>query len=350
MVQHTSSLEQVKAYYGQILTSNRDLQTNACCPTDSLPHHLRDKAAKVHPEILERFYGCGSPLPLALEGKTVLDLGCGTGRDCYILSQLVGPEGRVIGVDMTEEQLAVARRYQEYHRQQFALAHSNVSFLKGYIEDLESLGLASDSVDVVVSNCVINLSPDKRRVFSEIFRVLRPGGELYFSDVFASRRLPPEIAGDPVLLGECLGGALYKEDFRRLLAELGCRDFRLMSQSPITVQNAQLEAKLGVTRFDSLTIRAFKLDLEDRCEDYGQVARYRGGIVGANEAYALDDHHLFLKGRWQTVCSNTAAMLEKTRLASYFEVMGSLETHFGLFECTPSAAIPLPNATAAACC
>jgi len=201
-----------------------------------------------------------------------------------------------------------------------------------------------------VSNCVINLSPDKRRVFSEIFRVLRPGGELYFSDVFASRRLPPEIAGDPVLLGECLGGALYKEDFRRLLAELGCRDFRLMSQSPITVQNAQLEAKLGVTRFDSLTIRAFKLDLEDRCEDYGQVARYRGGIVGANEAYALDDHHLFLKGRWQTVCSNTAAMLEKTRLASYFEVMGSLETHFGLFECTPSAAIPLPNATAAACC
>lgn len=123
-----------------------------------------------------------------------------------------------------------------------------------------------------------------------------------------------------------------------------------MSQSPITVQNAQLEAKLGVTRFDSLTIRAFKLDLEDRCEDYGQVARYRGGIVGANEAYALDDHHLFLKGRWQTVCSNTAAMLEKTRLASYFEVMGSLETHFGLFECTPSAAIPLPNATAAACC
>ena len=112
-------------------------------------------------EVLEKSYGCGTPIPPLLEGATVLDLGCGAGRDVFILSKLVGPAGHVIGVDMTREQLAVARRH---------LQARNVTLLEGYMEDLESLGIQNVSVDAVISNCVINLSPNKRRVFTEILK------------------------------------------------------------------------------------------------------------------------------------------------------------------------------------
>src|SRR5262249_8188378 len=157
----------------------------------------------------------------ALDDCTVVDLGCGTGRDCFVLSRLVGERGRVIGVDMTPEQLAVARRHRDWHAERYGHAASNVDLREGYIEDLAALGIADASVAVVVSTCVVNLSPDKPRVFREIFRVLKPGGELYFSDVFADRRIPSALLEDPVLLGECLAGALYPEDFRRLLLAVG---------------------------------------------------------------------------------------------------------------------------------
>jgi len=124
-----------------------------------MPSYLKTLLAGLHPEVLERFYGCGSPLPPALEGKTVLDLGCGTGRDCYLLSKLVGPSGRVIGVDMTPEQLEIAVRHRDWHAERFG--YSNVDFLYGHIENLATLGIADNSIDVVVSNCVINLSPEK---------------------------------------------------------------------------------------------------------------------------------------------------------------------------------------------
>lgn len=341
------SLASVRDYYSRVLQSSSDLQTNACCTSEAVPEHLREALARVHPDILTRFYGCGSPIPLALEGKVVLDMGCGTGRDAYILSQLVGPKGRVIGLDMTKEQLELGRRHLAWQMDCFGYENPNVEFVEGFIEDLERAGLRDASIDVVISNCVINLSPDKKRVFKEIFRVLKPGGELYFSDVFASRRLPRECVFDPVLRGECLGGALYTEDFRRLLHEIGCRDFRIMSRAPISIQNKEIEQRLGQARFQSLTIRAFKLELEDRCEDYGQAACYRGGISFAEEAFRLDDHHLFEKGRWVPVCSNTAAMLKESRFAPYFDLVGDLSQHYGLFDCGPADSSPQP---AAPCC
>ncbi|HET8702069.1 MAG TPA: methyltransferase domain-containing protein, partial [Nitrococcus sp.] len=165
--------ETVKQYYGQILQSREDLKAGACCTDERLPEHLAAILRQIHPQVRERFYGCGSPLPPALAGCTVLDLGCGSGRDCYLLSKLVGATGRVIGIDMTDEQLAVALRHQVYHAQVFGYAASNVDFRKGYIEDLAGLSIPDASVDVVVSNCVINLSPDKPTVFQEIFRVLK---------------------------------------------------------------------------------------------------------------------------------------------------------------------------------
>jgi SAM-dependent methyltransferase len=250
MMNHTTqTLEKVKEYYGKILKSARDLKTSACCTVESLPSYLREIEKEIHEEVREKFYGCGSPLPPHLEGKTVLDLGCGTGRDCYLLSKLVGPSGQVLGVDMTEAQLDVARRHLKFHTEKFGFFRPNIRFLQGYIEDLESLEIGNNSVDVVVSNCVINLSPQKRRVFSEIFRVLKPGGELYFSDVFAGRRIPPSSAQDPVLLGECLGGALYIEDFRRMLADLGCLDYRVVSKTRLLLNDPEIRRKAGKIDF-----------------------------------------------------------------------------------------------------
>lgn len=344
------TLEQVRDYYGRVLAGSADLKTSACCTTEAMPRELIPIARQLHPEVTERFYGCGSPIPPALEGATVLDLGCGTGRDCYLLSKLIGEKGRVIGVDMTDEQLEVARRHRDYHTEVFGMRESNVDFRQGYIEDLKSLGIADASMDTVISNCVINLSPDKRAVFSEIFRVLKPGGELYFSDVFADRRVPAGLAADPVLLGECLGGAMYWEDFRRLLHDFGCADVRKASSTPIEVNDPELAEKTGNIRFRSVTVRAFKLDLEDRCEDYGQVAYYQGTIPNHRHRFVLDDHHALETNRPLPVCGNTADMLSRTRYAPHFRVEGDKSVHYGLFDCASPGAgegeVPSGNA----CC
>ena len=339
--------ESVRHYYGQVLQSSADLKTSACCSIDAVPAYLRALLAGLHPEVLERFYGCGSPLPPALEGKTVLDLGCGSGRDCYLLSKLVGPTGRVIGVDMTPEQLQIAVRHREWHAERFG--YGNVDFLHGHIENLQAIGVEDNSIDVVVSNCVINLSPEKPRVLAEIFRVLKPGGELYFSDVFADRRIPADLRHDPVLIGECLGGALYWEDFRRILQTLGCPDVRKVKQNPVSIDDPEVFAKIGMVRFDSVTVRAFKMPLEDRCEDFGQLAVYLGSIGEHPHHFDLDDHHHFETHRPLRVCGNTADMLANSRYGQHFRLWGDKTRHFGLFDCAPGAQSPTAGSDAACC-
>ena len=177
-----------QTYYGSVLSGTADLKTSACCCAGAPPPWLRGAIGRLPEEILTKFYGCGSPLPLALEGCSVLDLGCGTGRDVYTAAQFVGPRGTVTGVDLTASQLEVANRHRENLCRTFGLPGDAVRFAHGPLEDLSALGVEEGSVDVVISNCVLNLCPDKRQVLSEIVRVLKPGGELYFSDVFASRR------------------------------------------------------------------------------------------------------------------------------------------------------------------
>jgi SAM-dependent methyltransferase len=347
----TTHLEQIREYYGHTLQSSSDLQTNACCcGVDSLPPYVRAVLPLIADEILERFYGCGSPLPPLLEGLTVLDLGCGTGRDCYLAAKLVGEHGLSIGVDMTSEQIAVARSYEAEQATRFGYSRPNTRFLQGYIEDLASLGIEDNSVDVIISNCVINLSPDKERAFAEVYRVLKPGGELYFSDIFADRRLPTCLQADPLLRGECLGGALYTEDFRRLLARVGFADFRSTANSVVSVDNPELAEKVGGIGFNSRTVRAFKLaSLEDRCEDYGQVAWYLGSIPGFPHSFDLDDHHCFASNKPLLVCGNTAAMLSETRFAPHFRVEGSRAVHFGLFACGGSGSTGKASGNAGTC-
>jgi len=336
MTKNNTVTKSVQEYYGEVLKTKEDLKTSACCPIDAMPAHLRPYMANVHEEVQEKFYGCGSPIPHALEGRTVLDLGCGTGRDVYTASQLVGEKGHVIGVDMTENQLAVARKYIGYHMDKFGFKKPNVTFHQGYIEDLKSLGIEDNSVDVVTSNCVINLSPNKEEVFREIFRVLKPGGELYFSDVFTGKRVPEELTHDPVLLGECLGGAMYIEDFRRMLRNIGCFDYRIVTKGAIELNDQEVQRKAGMIDFYSMTVRTFKCDFEDICEDYGHVAYYKGTITDSPHAFMLDDHHIFKKGQPVPVCGNTAKMLMETHYGKHFRIEGDFSKHYGAFDCSPA--------------
>ncbi|HMW20796.1 MAG TPA: methyltransferase domain-containing protein [Nitrosomonas sp.] len=324
--------EVVEAYYGETLTCSADLQTNACCTDEGMPSYLKPLMAKIHPEIANRYYGCGLIAPPLLTGLTVLDLGCGAGRDAYLLSQMVGEQGQVIGVDMTEAQLAAATQYQSYHRDVFGHAASNVRFLQGDIEHLDELNLADGSVDIIVSNCVINLALDKSAVLKEAFRVLKPGGELYFSDVYSNRRIPAALASDPILYGECLGGALYWNDFLPLAKRCGFIDPRLVSDRPITIGNTLLADKVGNIRFYSATYRLFKLnDLEPACEDHGQSVVYRGSIPDHPHHFTLDKHHRIETGRQFPVCGNTFRMLHDTRFSDHFDFYGTFDRHFGIF-------------------
>lgn len=322
----------VKDYYGKTLQSSADLKTEACCTPDNMPTYVRRLLSNVHDEVLAKYYGCGLVTPLALEGARILDLGSGSGRDVYVLSQLVGPTGEVVGVDMTEEQIAVARAHVDWHRNKFGYETSNVRFLDGYIERLGELDLEPGSFDVIVSNCVINLSPDKLAVLRGAFNLLRPGGEMYFADVYADRRLPDSVRADPVLLGECLGGALYWNDFHQLAKAAGFLDPRLVTDRPLGVTDEALAAKLGDARFFSVTYRLFKLaDLEPNCEDHGQAVIYKGGVPHSEDVFVLDKHHVIERGKVFPVCGNTWRMLQETRFARYFEFIGDFSRHYGIF-------------------
>lgn len=345
-------LDNLRQYYGLHLKSSEDLATNACCAGAPPPQHVIDALANVADEVMVKFYGCGHPIPQALEGAHVLDLGSGSGRDVYVLSQLVGPRGFVHGVDMTPEQLAVARRHVDDHMARFGIDTPNVAFHEGFIEDLSGQPFEDGSLDLVISNCVVNLSPRKDLVLAEAFRVLRTGGEVYLSDVVCDRRLPPEIANDPVLHAECLGGASYLGDFLDLAKLAGFGDPRIVSRGPIEIGAPKLAAKVGAARFESVTFRFFKVDgLETRCEDFGQVATYRGGMPEAPHLFWLDDHHAFEVGRPERVCSNTAAMLTQSRYGRWFDVTPP-GRHYGEFPCEPTLAARqhAPTADGAPCC
>ena len=328
----------VQEYYGDILKSTSDLRTDACTTDAAPPLHVRTALGRVHDAVASRYYGCGLAIPAELGGLRVLDLGCGAGRDVYALASLVGPEGHVTGVDMTEEQLAVAREHEAWHAEAFGYDRPNTTFLKGELELLDALDLAPASFDLIISNCVINLCTDKPAVFRAAHRLLKPGGELYFSDVYADRRIPADLVKDPVLYGECLSGALYWGDYQAVAQAAGFADPRVGSHRPLAILDPVLKAKLGAIRFASVTARLFKLEgLEPACEDYGQAVIYRGGVEGMEEVFILDAEHHIEQGRVFPVCGNTLAMLMDTRFAPHFQVIGPGDRHFGLF---PGCAAP----------
>lgn len=326
------NLENSRTYYGEVLGGSDDLRTDACCTQDAPPVAVRTALSHVHPSVKARYFGCGLVVPQAIEGSRILDLGSGSGQDAYVLAQLVGEAGSVVGVDATSAQLAVATEHLDWHRERFGYTRENVRFIEGDIERLDALGLEPQSFDVIVSNCVINLVTDKHAVFSAAHRLLKPGGELYFSDVYADRRVPAHLLDDPVLHGECLSGASYWGDFLKVAKEAGFTDPRLCTDRPLAINDAPIAEMLGGIAFFSAIYRLFKLgNLEPECEDYGQAVVYRGTVPGHPRVFPLDKHHMIEKGRSFPICGNSWRMLAETRFASHFDLIGDFSTHYGVF-------------------
>ena len=323
--------EIVRDYYERVVDSSESLRTNACtCSTTAPPKYVLDVFPDIDPDIIAHFYGCGSPLPPALEGATVLDLGCGTGRDVFIAAKLVGPSGKVIGVDMTPSQLEFARSHEAKQIERLGLPESNVTFVQSYIEDMPAI--PDESVDVVISNCVVNLSPFKEQLFAEVFRVLKPGGELYFSDIFSDRRVPDGFYDDPILRGECLSGAMYMGDFRSMLRALGCTVCYDVSHEPLEIGDFQIATKLGSIGFSSRTMRAIKCDaFEDAEEDYRQTATYLGTMPENKRYFDLDTDVRFIVGRPLAISGNMATFLQNSRYAPHFSITPR-KAHVGPFD------------------
>lgn len=327
------NLENSKSYYGEVLSGSADLLTDACTMADAPSPHVRIALSNVHAEVTGRYYGCGLVAPQLIEGARILDLGSGSGQDAYVLAQLVGESGEVVGVDATPAQLEVANRHIEWHRQRFGYAKSNVRFIEGDIEKLDALDLEPGSFDVIVSNCVINLVADKGAVFRAAHKLLKTGGELYFSDVYADRRVPAHLLDDPILHGECLSGALYWGDFEKLAKQAGFTDPRLVKDRPLGIGDPRIAAMLDGISFFSATYRLFKIDdLEPECEDYGQAVVYRGGVAGEERVFQLDRGHHIEAGRIFPICGNSWKMLANTRFAPYFDFVGDFSRHYGIFE------------------
>jgi arsenite methyltransferase len=207
--------EEVRRRYGATARGESSRCGDECCTStnaDALGYSVEQSA--IAPEAANLGLGCGNPLAIASlqAGQTVLDLGSGAGFDCFLAAQAVGPSGRVIGVDMTHEMLAKARENAKQN------GFSNVEFRLG---EIEALPVADESVDVIISNCVINLSPEKARVFTETYRVLKPGGRLAVADMVATATLPDEVTQDWAAYTGCMAGASQISEIAEMLREAG---------------------------------------------------------------------------------------------------------------------------------
>jgi ubiquinone/menaquinone biosynthesis C-methylase UbiE len=270
-------------------------------------------------EVAARRSGFDVPLPAALEGCRVLDLGSGAGADCIVLAERVGREGEVIGLDRSPEQIALATRA--------AAKIPNLRFIEGRMEEIP---LESGAIQVILSNHALHGSAQKERVLAEAWRVLAPGGELSIAVLVADRRWPDPI--DPPLLDtiekEKLGGVPYAGDLIRLLKKAGFLDVRSVSSEPHPMRG------LGELRLRVLHLRSWKLPLEDGAEDYGQVAVYNGTIADAPGALLLDRDHRFDAGRVLRVSKNTADVILGSRFARHFTVSPPV-SHLGAFGAAP---------------
>jgi ubiquinone/menaquinone biosynthesis C-methylase UbiE len=318
-------------------------EAKLCCPVDYNTEYL-----KVIPqEVIERDYGCGDPSKYLRAGETVLDLGSGTGKICFIAAQVVGPTGKVIGVDMTDEMLEVARRNAPVVAER--IGYANVEFRKGRIQDLAlSIDLldaelkrrpisdassflaadelaqelrvkhpliANDSVDVVVSNCVLNLveAGAKRQLFDEIFRVLKIGGRAVISDIVSDEDVPEHLQNDPELWSGCISGALTEEGFVAAFTAAGFYGLQILKRDEQPWQTVE-----GI-EFRSVTVEAFK-GKQGPCVERNQAVIYKGPFKEVLD----DDKHRMERGRRYAVCDKTYNIYRKAPYSNSFEFIEPL--------------------------
>ncbi len=321
-----------------------EVEPALCCPVSYDLKYLDVIPA----EILERDYGCGDPTPYLRPGETVLDLGAGGGKVCYIAAQIVGPDGYVIGVDCNQEMLALARRHQAAVAQR--LGYSNVDFRCGLIQDLrldldllaaelarrpvsdqqgwlglrtleerlrrESPLVADESVDCVVSNCVLNLvrPEDRRQLFAEIFRVLRRGGRAVVSDIVADEDVPEHLQRDPELWSGCISGAHREDLLLKAFEGAGFHGMELVKR-----QREPWRTVEGI-EFRSVTVRAYK-GKQGPCLERKQALIYRGPFKKVED----DDGHVFFRGERMAVCDKTFHLLQREPYSGVFEPVEPLE-------------------------
>src|SRR5215510_14208672 len=216
--------EEVRRRYGATARGETSSCGEGCCTStsaDVLGYSTEESA--IAPEAANLGLGCGNPLAIASlrEGQVVLDLGSGAGFDCFLAARAVGPSGKVIGVDMTHEMLNKARQNAQKN------GFTNVEFRLG---EIEALPVADNGIDVIISNCVINLSPEKQRVFDEAFRVLKPGGRLAVADMVATAPLPDEIKSDWAAYTGCMAGASDITDLQRMLERVGFKSIKIAAK------------------------------------------------------------------------------------------------------------------------
>ena len=315
----------------------RRVTPELCCPVDYDPRYLQ----AIPQEVLDRDYGCGDPSAYLREGETVLDLGAGGGKICFIASQVVGPRGHVIGVDVSDEMLALA--LSAAPKVAAALGFANVRFLKGRIQDLaldldrldarlredpptsasqwqelnaemeewrRTAPLVPDaSVDVVVSNCVLNLvvPEDKPRLFREIHRVLKPGGRAVISDIVSDEEVPENLQTDPDLWTGCVSGALREDRFLEAFEAVGLYGIRLLKRQLKPWRTVE-----GI-EFRSVTVEAFK-GKEGPCWERNQAVIYRGPFREVSD----DDGHTYHRGVPTAVCDKTFRILGRAPYAEHF--------------------------------
>ncbi|OLS32715.1 MAG: Malonyl-[acyl-carrier protein] O-methyltransferase [Candidatus Heimdallarchaeota archaeon AB_125] len=248
-------------------------QESSCCRTPSVEDvskaigYTLEELAEI-PEESNMGLGCGNPTAIAemKEGEVVLDLGSGGGLDCFLSSKKVGLTGKAIGVDMTPDMIDLARENARKYE------YTNVEFRLG---EIENIPVADNSVDVIISNCVINLSPEKQRVFDEAFRVLKPGGRLSISDIVLLKELPDSIRNNEDLLAGCVAGAELKEKYLELITNAGFRDIQVTDKASGLLVEKELEGDIDSESGERvLVIDGQPLDIEN----YGDIKEELDGI------------------------------------------------------------------------
>ncbi|MBM84066.1 MAG: methyltransferase [Planctomycetaceae bacterium] len=351
-----SSLNVDEAVRDRYSQAAQEHEVALCCPVDYDAKYLE----MIPQEIIDRDYGCGDPSKFVDQGDTVLDLGSGGGKICYIASQVVGAEGKVIGVDCNDDMLGLARQYRGEMAEK--LGYGNVEFRKGKIQDLQldlelldkyllensvrdssdwlkleehadslrqSAPLIEDqSIDVIVSNCVLNLvkKHDRRQLFDELYRVLKRGGRAVISDIVCDEDIPEHLQNDERLWSGCISGAHREDEFLDAFADAGFYGMEVLSRQE------EPWAVIEGIEFRSMTVRAYR-GKDGPCLERAQAVVYNGPWKSVTD----DDGHKLVRGQRMAVCDKTFQIYSRK---PYADQITSIEPH---------ALIPLEEAQPMSC-